>query len=98
MKNLENWIGIGILSIAVIAVLLIGTVYYIDVLKPEKEAINKLLQENPQISKVYSIENVRGWGENPEYTLIVKIDGEKCRIWTFGDGVITDNECEWNFD
>jgi hypothetical protein len=95
MKNLAKRTGIGILSIAV---LLIGTLYYILVLKPEKEVINKLLQENPQISKVYSIENVRGWGEGPEYAVIVKIDGEKCRIWTFGDGVITDNECEWDFN
>jgi uncharacterized protein YpmB len=93
MKSLAKWIGISIISIAV---LVIGLLYYVLVLKPEQEVRNNLLKENPQITKVYSIENVRGWGEGPEYSAIVKIDGEKCRIWTFGDGVITDNECEWD--
>ncbi|WP_156291878.1 hypothetical protein [Oceanobacillus salinisoli] len=48
-------------------------------------------EHNPEISKVESINNLGGWGEwFLEYSLEVVIDGEKYRVWTYGDGEITE--------
>ncbi len=89
-----KWIGVVILFIPFVVV---TTFYYYYVAKPEKAKQN-LLRHNPQITKIYSLKNVRGWGEGPDYSGIVRINGERCRVWTSGNGVISDNQCEWNFD
>lgn len=93
--KLSKWTGLVILLSIVIFIIII---YYTEVAKPVREAKHNLLKHNPQITKIFSLENVRGWGENPEYSGIVNINRERCRIWTSGNGVITDNECEWNDD
>ncbi|RCW40867.1 hypothetical protein [Paenibacillus prosopidis] len=92
--KLSKWTGLVILLSLVIFIIII---YYTEV-KSVREAKNNLLKHNTQITKIFSLENVRGWGENPEYSGIVKFNGERCRIWTSGNGVITENECEWNYD
>lgn len=48
-------------------------------------------EHNPKITSVESINNLGQWGEwFLEYSLVVVIDGERFRVWTNGDGKITD--------
>ena len=48
-------------------------------------------EHNPEISKVESVGSIGHWGEwFSEYSLVVLIDDEKYRVWTSGDGEITD--------
>ncbi|WP_138417437.1 hypothetical protein [Aquibacillus sediminis] len=48
-------------------------------------------EHNPEITKVVSINSIGQWGEwFSEYSLVVLIEGEKYRVWTSGDGEITD--------
>jgi len=49
------------------------------------------MEKNPEITEVESVTRLGGWGEwGKEYSAIVKISGKNYRIWTTGDGVITD--------
>ncbi|QHS23707.1 hypothetical protein GWK91_12420 [Virgibacillus sp. MSP4-1] len=52
----------------------------------------EVLDHNPEITSVESIDHLGGWGEFfREYVLIVKKGTDtKYRVWTFGDGEITD--------
>lgn len=52
-----------------------------------------IIKDNPEISEVKSVNSIGQWGEwFSEYTLLVKIDGKKYRIWTMGNGKITDKK------
>jgi hypothetical protein len=85
-----KWISIVIL---LVVIMLYAIIYYLEVKKPEYLAKKNLLINNPNISEIYSLKNISGWGEGPEYSGIVEINGERCRIWTLGDGEIFDNTC-----
>jgi uncharacterized protein YneF (UPF0154 family) len=50
-----------------------------------------VLEKNPQITNIESINSLGGWGEwSSEYSLVVDINGKKYRVWTLGDGNLTD--------
>lgn len=52
---------------------------------------SNVIEHNPKITSVKSINNLGQWGEwFLEYSLVVVINGEKFRVWTNGDGEITD--------
>lgn len=52
----------------------------------------EVLEENPEITSVESINRLGHWGEFfTEYVLVVNKEGDKqYRVWTFGDGEIKD--------
>ncbi|WP_198135864.1 hypothetical protein [Pontibacillus chungwhensis] len=53
---------------------------------------SEVLNHNPEITSIESINRLGGWGEFfREYVLIVKKGSDtEYRIWTFGNGKITD--------
>ncbi|MEK4229218.1 hypothetical protein [Solibacillus sp. FSL H8-0538] len=53
----------------------------------------KVIENNPGISKVENINSKNHWGEwFSEYILVVEMNGLKYRIWTSDEGEITDKE------
>jgi hypothetical protein len=52
-----------------------------------------VIQQNSDIEHIHEINRIGTWGEwFSEYVLIVERNGQKFRIWTNGDGKITDQE------
>lgn len=52
-----------------------------------------VLQQNPEITKVESINSVGKWGEwFSEYALVVEKNGALYRIWAKESGEMTDSE------
>ncbi|MGM9951001.1 MAG: hypothetical protein ACI33P_12790, partial [Lysinibacillus sp.] len=57
------------------------------------DAKEDILKHNPTITKVEAINSIGGWGEwFSEYTAVVEMKSRKYRIWTYGDGEITEME------
>ncbi|MGD7042983.1 hypothetical protein [Jeotgalibacillus proteolyticus] len=79
-------LSIFLLSLA--AVIAAGVVYFEAKLFNVKE---KVMEQNPEITSVQSIAVLGGWGEwFSEYSLVVVQDRETVRVWTNGDGKLTD--------
>ncbi|WP_347792199.1 hypothetical protein [Solibacillus sp. CAU 1738] len=54
-------------------------------------AKENVIENNPEITNVVSINNIGKWGEwFTEYVLVVEINGLKYRIWTSNEGEISD--------
>ncbi|GGD21515.1 hypothetical protein [Pontibacillus salipaludis] len=55
---------------------------------------SEVLDHNPEITSIESINRLGGWGEFfREYALIVKKGSDtEYRVWTFGNGKVTDEE------
>lgn len=49
------------------------------------------MKHNPEITTVESINSIGHWGEwFSEYSLVVLIEGKQYRVWTSGDGEVSD--------
>ena len=54
---------------------------------------DKVIENNPDIENIVTINHISSWGEwFLEYVLVVEIDGQKFRIWSNDKGEITDKE------
>lgn len=80
--------GITIVFISIVAVLVIA---FTSIMINHHNVKSNVLEHNPAIIRVESVNALGGWGEwFSEYSLVVVIDSEKFRLWTNGDGEITD--------
>ncbi|WP_342429576.1 hypothetical protein [Neobacillus sp. FSL H8-0543] len=53
----------------------------------------KVLQNYPEITKIDTVNSIGQWGEwFSEYALVVEINGNNYRVWTFENGKITGKE------
>ena len=96
MEKIVKIIIVGTFALMALISTFAGWVYYEFSYKPEKAAAAQLLKQNPQITKVYSVYRVSGWGSIPEYTAIVRVEKESCRVWIDDYGSLTGSECNKN--
>lgn len=58
-----------------------------------KSVKDKVLENNTDIDEIVTINHISSWGEwFLEYELVIKIDGQKFRIWTNNKGEIIEKE------
>ena len=58
-----------------------------------KSVKDKVVEHNPEIENIITINHISSWGEwFSEYVLVVEIDGQKFQIWSNNKGDITDKE------
>ncbi|MDG5471181.1 hypothetical protein P6709_05430 [Jeotgalibacillus sp. ET6] len=79
---------LSIIMLSLSAVLTAGVIYFEAKLFSVKANVK---EENPGITSVQSISVLGGWGEwFSAYSLVVVQDGKIVRVWTDGDGKLTD--------
>lgn len=58
-----------------------------------KSVKDKVIEHNPEIENIITINHISSWGEwFSEYVFVVEIDGQKFQIWSNDKGDITDKE------
>ena len=58
-----------------------------------KSVKDKVIEHNPEIENIITINHISSWGEwFSEYVLVVEIDGQKFQIWSNNKGDITVKE------
>ena len=83
LKKMWVWLSCSIVVLA--AVYFIASTIMINHVK------GNVLERNSDIDHIQQIDRIGAWGEwFSEYVLIVERNGQKFRIWTNGDGKITD--------
>ena len=77
--------------IAFLSIAIIFAIGYASINAKLNNVKSNVIEHNPKITRVKSINNIGQWGEwFLEYSLVVVINDEKFRVWTNGDGEITD--------
>ena len=85
MKRIGVWLGCGIIVLAVI--------YFVSSTMMFNNVKDNVMEQNLYIEQIHQINRIGTWGEwFSEYVLIVERNGQQFRIWTNGDGNITDQE------
>ncbi|TDL30667.1 hypothetical protein E2R51_16890 [Jeotgalibacillus sp. S-D1] len=83
---MKKKIFIVFLSIVILSVIVYGSINV-----RLSQVKSNVKEHNPEITKVESINNLGGWGEwFLDYSLVVVVDGERYRVWTNGNGELTD--------
>lgn len=69
------------------------TAYFLGPNIMMKSVKDKVIEHNPEIENIITINHISSWGEwFSEYVLVVEIDGQKFQIWSNDKGDITDRE------
>ncbi|MBD8036200.1 hypothetical protein H9635_05550 [Solibacillus sp. A46] len=80
---------IGLSSIVIIMI----AAYFLVPNIMMKSVKDKVIEHNPEIENIITINHISSWGEwFSEYVLVVEIDGQKFQIWSNDKGDITDKE------
>ena len=85
MIRIVVWLGCCIIVLA--------TIYFVSSTMMFNNVKDNVMEQNRDIEQIHQINRIGTWGEwFSEYVLIVERNGQQFRIWTNGDGNITDQE------
>ena len=81
-----------IISLSSIVILMMAAYFLVPNIMM-KSVKDKVIEHNPEIENIITINHISSWGEwFSEYVLVVEIDGQKFQIWSNDKGDITDRE------
>ncbi|WP_409303090.1 hypothetical protein [Peribacillus sp. SCS-155] len=93
-KKIIKWTFIFLVSSSTIVSMFIACMYYEFIYKPERYAAKHFLEIHPEIERVHSVSLISGWGSLQEYTAIVTVGKERCRVWFDSYGSLMESECK----
>ncbi|WP_409305636.1 hypothetical protein [Peribacillus sp. SCS-155] len=93
-KKITKWTFIFLVSLSTIVSMFIACMFYEFIYKPERHAVKQFLEIQAKIERVHSVSLISGWGSLQEYTAIVTVGKERCRVWFDSYGSLIESECK----